>query len=332
MSEGLSSPWPIGLLALEGLALCLILFWLLRQQSFLQELFHTLSNLERRNREAQRDLFLILQSSLGFQRYPLQNPEAGLPYPQLGGSRELTPGELVLLALLSTKGASSLTEIRKAASTDLESTLQALRDKGFIFFSDFSDQLVLAPEAYAYLKAHSPFFLPQPAPTESLKTHSLPIPPQRRFPARWTLASLLALAALLIAFPFLRYLPELWQEKAPTPPPLAPDAKARPPPVALPQVFPQPPSTKPPHRLIIKAKEQAWIHALIDGKQEREVLLQPDEKVEWLAQEGFLLTLGNAGGVRLTLNGQPLPPLGVSGQVIRNLRLPPPPEQGTQNS
>ncbi|HWZ85128.1 MAG TPA: RodZ domain-containing protein [Thermoanaerobaculia bacterium] len=40
------------------------------------------------------------------------------------------------------------------------------------------------------------------------------------------------------------------------------------------------------------------------------------------AQEGFRLTLGNAGGVRVTVDGHPLEPLGGAGQVVRNLSLP----------
>ena len=40
------------------------------------------------------------------------------------------------------------------------------------------------------------------------------------------------------------------------------------------------------------------------------------------AQDGFRLTLGNAGGVRVTVDGRPLEPLGGAGQVVRNLPLP----------
>jgi cytoskeleton protein RodZ len=39
-------------------------------------------------------------------------------------------------------------------------------------------------------------------------------------------------------------------------------------------------------------------------------------------QVGFRLTLGNAGGVRVTVDGRPLEPLGAAGQVVRNLPLP----------
>jgi len=69
----------------------------------------------------------------------------------------------------------------------------------------------------------------------------------------------------------------------------------------------------------------AWVRAIIDdGEQIKDVLLQPGEKVEWSARKELILTLGNAGGVDLTFDGKDLPPLGVSGQVVRSIRLPPP--------
>jgi cytoskeleton protein RodZ len=65
-----------------------------------------------------------------------------------------------------------------------------------------------------------------------------------------------------------------------------------------------------------------WLRVTIEGQSTKDVFLQPGQAAEWSAQTGFILTLGNAGGVELTLDGQGLPPLGKSGQVIRNLRLP----------
>jgi cytoskeleton protein RodZ len=60
----------------------------------------------------------------------------------------------------------------------------------------------------------------------------------------------------------------------------------------------------------------------IDNQHAKEILLRPGQVVEWSAGEGFTLTLGNAGGVEVTLDGQGLPPFGKPGQVVRNIRLP----------
>ncbi len=61
-----------------------------------------------------------------------------------------------------------------------------------------------------------------------------------------------------------------------------------------------------------------------DGGQEREVLLQKGQTARFSADAGFVVTIGNAGGVELTLNGEPVPSLGASGKVIRDLTLPSP--------
>jgi cytoskeleton protein RodZ len=80
--------------------------------------------------------------------------------------------------------------------------------------------------------------------------------------------------------------------------------------------------TDTPHLLRVQAREPTWIRVTIDGHLAKDLLLQPGQTVEWSAQTGFTVTLGNAGGVALTLNGHDLPALGKSGQVIRNIRLP----------
>jgi hypothetical protein len=60
----------------------------------------------------------------------------------------------------------------------------------------------------------------------------------------------------------------------------------------------------------------------IDNQHAKEILLHPGQVVEWSAGEGFTLSLGNAGGVEVTLDGHGLAPFGKSGQVVRNIRLP----------
>jgi hypothetical protein len=73
--------------------------------------------------------------------------------------------------------------------------------------------------------------------------------------------------------------------------------------------------------LAIEAVEPTWVMAEVDDLSVKEVLLQPGEKVLWKAEKKFDLTLGNAGGVRLQVNGKPMDPLGPSGMVVRNIIL-----------
>jgi hypothetical protein len=43
---------------------------------------------------------------------------------------------------------------------------------------------------------------------------------------------------------------------------------------------------------------------------------------EWRSAGRFHLTLGNAGGVELELDGRTLPALGASGQVVKDVTVP----------
>jgi len=76
-------------------------------------------------------------------------------------------------------------------------------------------------------------------------------------------------------------------------------------------------------RLIVKAVESTWIRIQADGGGIDEALLSPGATREWSAAKRFVVTIGNAGGIELTLNGRPMPPLGERGVVIRRLELPP---------
>lgn len=75
-------------------------------------------------------------------------------------------------------------------------------------------------------------------------------------------------------------------------------------------------------RLTVKAIELTWLRVQADDGAAAEALLPPGTTREWTAAKRFLLTVGNAGGVELTLNGRPVPPLGAKGTVIRGLELP----------
>ena len=75
-------------------------------------------------------------------------------------------------------------------------------------------------------------------------------------------------------------------------------------------------------RLVIRAVEPTWIRVQTDEGRIAEELLPAGASREWAAERRFLVTIGNAGGVELTLNGRALPPLGPKGTVIQRLELP----------
>lgn len=89
-------------------------------------------------------------------------------------------------------------------------------------------------------------------------------------------------------------------------------AAAAPPSNSTPEV-PEPPAL----RLEIQAHEQSWVRAALDGGEMKEALLQPGERLTWTATEQMQLTIGNAGGLALSFNGESLSALGGSGQVVR---------------
>ncbi len=74
--------------------------------------------------------------------------------------------------------------------------------------------------------------------------------------------------------------------------------------------------------LDIEALEVTWVVVQIDGGGPHEALLQPGERITWRGQDQFILTLGNAGGVLVVLNGETKGPFGPSGTVARGIVLP----------
>ena len=73
--------------------------------------------------------------------------------------------------------------------------------------------------------------------------------------------------------------------------------------------------------LDLEATELSWVVVQIDAGSPQEALLRPGQKAQWKAQDQFLVTLGNAGGVRAELNGKPQRPFGPSGKVVRDVVL-----------
>lgn len=76
---------------------------------------------------------------------------------------------------------------------------------------------------------------------------------------------------------------------------------------------------RPPLILDVEATELSWVVVQVDGAGLHEALLRPGERVRWKASDRFNVTLGNAGGVRVELNGKPVGPFGPSGKVARDI-------------
>jgi cytoskeleton protein RodZ len=129
--------------------------------------------------------------------------------------------------------------------------------------------------------------------------------------------------------------------------PATPPPAGTPPPTAVTPVTPvPPPSTRPaappvaatvppasvpgeastftsPYRLVARAVEPTWIRVRTEDGRSTEETLPAGEVREWVSNRPFVLTVGNAGGITLELNGRALPSLGASGAVITRLVVPP---------
>ena len=92
-------------------------------------------------------------------------------------------------------------------------------------------------------------------------------------------------------------------------------------PVAAPSAAPQPvaappaPAPSPTFVVQVRAKQDSWVQIVADGKLMTEgVLIPPAEKRVRAAKEVVIRT-GNAAGVEVSFNDQPLPPLGDVNQT-----------------
>ncbi|MEN6620871.1 MAG: RodZ domain-containing protein [Smithella sp.] len=72
--------------------------------------------------------------------------------------------------------------------------------------------------------------------------------------------------------------------------------------------------------LVIKATETAWLKIKIDQNPPFQILLKPGETIKRKGG-GFVIDIGNAGGVVIYFKGKPIENLGKSGEV-RHLQLP----------
>ena len=106
-------------------------------------------------------------------------------------------------------------------------------------------------------------------------------------------------------------------------PPDAPASAATPLPGSGPGTAGAPSAAQPSsYRLVARAVEPTWIRVRTEEGQTTEETIPAGQIREWFSTRPFILTVGNAGGIKLELNGRAVPPLGPSGVVIPRLVLP----------
>ncbi len=76
-----------------------------------------------------------------------------------------------------------------------------------------------------------------------------------------------------------------------------------------------------PIRLGIRAKEDCWVKLSLDGKVIFQSILKKGRSENWQARKEIALSLGNAGGVELEVNGSLIPSVGRKGQAIKSILI-----------
>lgn len=76
-------------------------------------------------------------------------------------------------------------------------------------------------------------------------------------------------------------------------------------------------------RLLLKilAIEETWVKVIMDNQSPKEYSLHPGDRLEFEASFGYNLLIGNAGGIKLILDDNPIDVPGKSGQVV-NIQIP----------
>jgi len=189
--------------------------------------------------------------------------------------------------------------------------------------------------------AHEPRPTAQPAPVSEGAAK------RREAAENRTRGAVLAGFVLLVVLGVALFAVTLWLHPTPAPleggrvaePQAAPPVPA-PPPVEAPRPVPAPAASAPPqgapsvearaeivgvtspYRLIARTSEATWMRVRTEDGRTSEENIPAGETREWVSNRPFVLTIGNAGGVALELNGRSVPRLGPSGAVIDRLVLP----------
>jgi len=236
---------------------------------------------------------------------------------------------------LSLDQAMEATRIRKEFLEALEEEdLNRLPGEVYVkgFLRNYASYLGLDPEEVLSLlpRPESPTPAVAPSPVGQMLDQPLEPASLLRF---WPIAALLAIAVLLVGIWWAspRYfggaLPFARATATPTPAPtptatalLQPSPTAvLPTETALPTATRSPTLTPTPAGLVLSIEvvdQRSWVLIQADGERAFAGILEPGAIDTWTASERIVLRSGNAGAVRVTLNGEDLGLFGEAGQVV----------------
>jgi len=177
----------------------------------------------------------------------------------------------------------------------------------------------------------------------SPKLISMPLHQQRRNPLSMALGLFMVLGFLFFLgyysglFPGLKEPPEAQEPYVVIPPP-ARSAPEAPPEAAQQSPLPEPEPGETPapasqasaagdkaaYQLKISATADTWIKAILDGRDEREVILRSGHSLTWPAERQIIINIGNVAGTQMWLNGKPVNLGSPPSNVILNMTLPRP--------
>jgi cytoskeleton protein RodZ len=95
-----------------------------------------------------------------------------------------------------------------------------------------------------------------------------------------------------------------------------PPPSVTPRPTDTPSITPSPTSAVGAILLTVTITDTSWVRVLADGDQVFQGTVQPGESQTWGARQAIAIRVGNAGGVKVTVNGVEQPSLGPPGMVV----------------
>jgi cytoskeleton protein RodZ len=188
------------------------------------------------------------------------------------------------------------------------------------FLRSYADIVGVDPQEVLRLHGHDPGVAFNP-----LSRTNLPLEMRRQAPA-W----LLTLIGLVTVGAVVAVVLMLGGQRTPSAvdpldvPTVAPPSTAPPPTTVAPPVTePVPQPAAPPVVVVMTVEATSWLEVAVDGLPvEPGRLAQTGETLRYTAQTEINVRYGNAGGVRVELNGVDLGPQGDRGQVVRVLYTP----------